>query len=487
MAATKDLTKGSLWKSIFIFSLPLMATNVLQVLFNMSDVAVVGRFAGSDALGAVGSTTQLVTLFTGVLIGIGSGVNVLVARCFGANDKKNLSDSVHTSCLVCLFLGIVVMLLGLAVGTPLLRVLKTKPELLAGASLYVRIYVLGMPALALYNFGNGVLSAVGDTRRPLLFLLFSGVLNVALNLFFVIVLDMEEAGVAAASIISQYVSAILILLALLKSKESFGLRFSSLKINKDKMLDLLRLGLPAGLQNAIFQVANLFIQRGVNSLDTLIVKGNSAASNADTLVYDVMAALYTACTSFMGQNLGAGKKDRVRKSYLISLLYSFLAGGILGALLIIFGKEFLSLFTTEPEVVAAAMQRLRILGFSFAVSAFMDCTIAASRGLGKTLVPTIVVIMGSCVFRVIWVYTVFAHFKTVESLYLLYIFSWAITAVFEIWYFVRIFKRLHLTPPEENDQTPSSSAPSAPTSAENVSAIAAEDRTIAEKPFTAAD
>ena len=436
-----DMTSGPLGKQILLFSLPLMLSNVLQVLFNMSDVAVVGRFAGSSALGSVGSTSTMVMLFTGLLIGMGSGVNVLAARFFGARQEKDLRQTVHTSFWICLLSGLLILGLGLLFSRPLLALLNTKPELMDGAVLYIRLYLLGMPALALYNFGSGVMSAVGDTRRPLIYLLISGVVNVLLNLFFVIVCRIGVAGVAIASVISQYLSAFLILLSLLKSNGMYSLRLPELKLTPEKAHMILALGIPAGFQNAIFAIANLFIQAGVNSFDTLMVEGNSAASNADALVYDMMAAFYTACSSFMGQNFGAGKKDRVRKSYFISLGYSFGIGALLGGLLLLFGNRFLSLFTSDAAVAEAGMKRLTIMAFSYAVSAFMDCTIAASRGLGKTVVPTVIVIMGSCVFRVLWVYTVFAYFRTIPSLYLLYIFSWAITAIAEMIYFKRCYQK----------------------------------------------
>lgn len=252
---------------------------------------------------------------------------------------------------------------------------------------------------------------------------------------------MAADGVALASIISQYVSAILVLWHMFRQKDECALRLHQIRFYKGKTKDLLGLGLPAGIQNAIFSIANLFIQSGVNSFDSTMVAGNSAAANADSVIYNVMAAFYTACSSFMGQNWGAGKRDRVLKSYFVSLIYSFAVGAILGLALVIFGKEFLSLFTNEPEVVEAGMQRIRIMGYSYAVSAFMDCTISASRGIGKSFGPTLIVILGSCVFRVIWVYTIFAHFHTIPSLYLLYIFSWAITAVAEIIYFAASYRR----------------------------------------------
>ncbi len=441
MPEKHNLTHGSLWKKILLFSFPLMISNLLQVLFNMSDIAVVGQFAGPNALGSVGSTTTLVTLFTGFLIGMGSGVNVVAARYFGAQEDEQLRETVHTSLILCIITGLCILLLGQVFSRLILELLQTKPELIDGAALYLRIYFLGMPAMAIYNFGSAVLSAAGDTKKPLAYLSASGVVNVLLNLFFVVVCHLDVVGVAIASAVSQWMSAILILRALCRVDGPHRLCREHLHLTGSKAKLVLRLGLPAGLQNAIFQFANLFIQLGVNSFSATVVSGNSAAANADALVYDVMAAFYTACGSFIGQNFGAGKLDRVKKTYQISLVYSFGVGAILGLLLVAFGRTFLSLFTNDAAVIDAGMYRLTVMGFSYAVSALMDCTISASRGLGMSLIPTIMVVLGSCVFRIIWIFTVFAHFGTLSSLYLLYVFSWSITAVAEILYFVHIYRR----------------------------------------------
>ena len=369
---TNTLTEGPLAKQIFLVSLPLALSNLLQVLFNMSDVAVVGRFAGSTALGAVGSTSTLVTLFTGFLIGLSNGINVLVARFYGARHPKDVEKTVHSAAII---------------------------------------------------------SAI------------AGALNIALNLFFVIVCDLSVVGVALASAISQCVSAFLILRALTRVKDCYALDPHKLQLDPVQAKSILALGVPAGLQNAIFAIANLFIQAGVNSFDSLMVKGNSAAANADGLIYDCMAAFYMACASFMSQNYGAGRPDRVKKSYFISLGYSFGVGLVLGAALFFCGPAFLALFTTEAAVIDAGMKRVAVMAFAYCVSAFMDCTIAASRGLGTTVVPTVIVVLGAGVFRVIWVYTIFAHFHTIPALYLLYPCSWILTALAEIAYFASCYKR----------------------------------------------
>ena len=319
--------------------------------------------------------------------------------------------------------------------------LDRSDELMEGAVNYLQIYSLGMPAMAVYNFGNGVLSAAGDTKRPLLYLSIAGVVNVALNLFFVIQCHMAALGVATASAIAQWLSALLIMRHLMSQKDACGVHLKKLCIDKAAAKRVLMIGIPSGLQNAIFALANLFVQIGVNSFDSVMVSGSSAAANADTLIFNMMSAFYTGCATFVSRNWGAGKTDRILKSYRIVLLYSFLVGSICGGLLLLFGDKFLGLFANEADVIAAGMQRLKIMGFSFGVSALMDASIAASRGIGRSIVPTIIVIMGSCVFRVIWVYTVFTYFGTIPSLFLLYIFSWAITGIAEWAYFRHSYKK----------------------------------------------
>lgn len=440
--SVNSMTQQGLSKQILLFSLPLMLSNLLQVLFNMADIAVVGQFAGSLSLAAVGSTATAVTLFTGLLIGIGGGINALIARYYGARDEQQLSCTVHTAALISLICGLVILIFGQFGSRPLLKLLNTKPELLDKATLYMQIYFLGMPALAVYNFGNAVYSAIGDTQKPLRYLLISGVLNVVLNLFFVIVCHLDVAGVAIASILSQYLSAGLILLALLRSPEIYGLKWRNLKLQARASREVLTLGIPSGVQNAIFYVANMFVQAGVNSFDTVMVAGNAAAANADGLVYDVMAAFYTACSSFIGLNYGAGQWKRVLRCYLICLGFSFGVGLVMGLSLVAFGPAFLSIFAADAAVVEAGMKRLRIMGLSYGFSAFMDNAIAGCRGLGKSMVPMVIVITGSCILRIVWVMTVFSWVHTITSLYLVYICTWTVTALFETWYFVRIYRQM---------------------------------------------
>lgn len=436
-----DLCTGSLWKKIFLFSVPLVFTNILQVLFNMSDVAVVGKFAGPIALGAVGSTSILVTLLTGILIGLSSGVNALTALYIGSKNNKDLKETVHTAAILCLGAGVVIMVLSILLANVILSALHTKDVLIKDAVLYLRIYLIGMPAMALFNFGSSVLNAAGDTKRPLYYLSLSGVVNVLLNLFFVIVCKWGVVGVAVATVIAQYICAAMIITLLLRTKEDFRLRLSELKIAPSKMKRILQIGVPSAFQFALFAFANLFIQTSINSFDHVTVEGNAAAANTDPLVFDMMNAFYIACTSFIAQNLGAGKKDRIMKSHMICFVYSFCSATILGTALYIFRYPFLSLFTNDPAVVEAGIHRLTVMGLTYGISAFMDCPMAASRGLGKTVLPTVFVVLGSCVFRIFWVYTIFPRFHTIPMLYLVFPTSWIITATAEIIYFIIIYKK----------------------------------------------
>ena len=447
-----DLLHGNLFKSILLFSLPLVFSNLLQVFFHMADVAVVGRFSGPTALGAVGSTATLVSLFTGFLIGLGSGINVCIAKYIGQGDKKRVSQTVHTAFLLTIIVGLVLMAVGELFSRKLLELLGTKSELIAGAELYMRYFFAAVPGVAIYNYGNAVFSSMGDTKKPLIILSVTGVLNVILNLVFVIVFDMSVEGVALSTFISQYISSGLLILLLFKSKSICALRFKEIKIYKSRIKELLKLGVPSGFQHALFAIANLFIQSGVNSLDTVMVEGNSAAINADALIFDIMAAFYVACSTFIGQNHGANNKERVLKSFYICLLYSFTVSAILGGLLMIFARQFLSAFTTSEAVMDAGVKRIMLMGWAYCFSAFMDTATAASRGLGKTLIPTIIVISGVVIFRIVWVKTIFAYYNTYESLYLLYIFSYVITSIPELIYFAYIYKKTYSSKEKINGQ-----------------------------------
>ena len=349
-----EMTSGSLWKNILLFSLPLMLTQVLEVLFNLSDVAIAGKYAYNTyvALGAVGSTTTLVSLFTGLLIGMGAGVNVSVARWLGIGDSENVERTTHSSLLICTGAGVLVCLICAFFAEPMLRLLNTKEEFLPGAVLYLRIYALGLPGIGIYNCGNGILSATGDTKRPLIYLSVAGVLNVILNLVFVIGCRMSAEGVAIASAIAQWVSAVLIVVHLLRRKDACRLSMRQLRLHKAAVKRILMIGVPSGLQNAIFALANLFVQAGLNSFDEITVSGAAAAANADTLVFNMMAAFYTACASFVSRNWGAGHKERILKSYHICMLYGIFTGAI-------FWRDDAAVRTAVPVPVRQRARRHR--------------------------------------------------------------------------------------------------------------------------------
>ncbi len=440
-----EMTKGSLTRGIIALSIPLMITNVLQILFNMADVAVVGRFVGSLALGAVGSTALIDMVFVSLQIGIGGGINVLAAREIGAGNQREVEDLVHTAFLISLICGLVLMIAGYGSTRGMLELIHTRPELIDQAELYLHIIFLGMPGLAIYNYGNAILSAGGNTRSPLIYLTVSGILNVILNLFFVLVLGMTVDGVALASILTQYLSAFLIMHKLMTVERVYRFRLRDVRLNGFYVRSVLAIGIPTGLQNAVFMLANMFTQMAVNSFSAEMVAGNSAAGNLDALIFEIMAAIYTACASFMGQNYGAGQERRVKRSYWISVWFSCAVGTILGLIAVLFGPQLLGLFTNDAEVVRCGMQRVMMMDLFIGGSAFMDCTNAASRSLGKTVMPTVFILLGSCVFRIIWIYTVFASVHTIQSLYVLYPISWLITAAASmIYYFYtlhRVFPR----------------------------------------------
>lgn len=441
-----DMCSGPFGKKILLFSIPLMLSNVLQVLFNLSDMAVVGHFAGAIALGSVGSTTVLITLFTGLMLGIASGVNAVTSRQLGSLNPEKAEKTVHSAFLLCLIFGVVLMVFGLFITKPVLLLLHTKKELIHGSILYLTIYLCGTPALAMFNYGNAILSASGDTRRPLVYLTISGIINVLLDLLFVIYFHMGVAGVALASIIAQYISAILVLCHLLQLKSVIRLQPKKLCLDRFINLQILHIGIPSAIQYALFAVANLFVQGAVNSFNHLVVEGNCAAVNADHIVFDMMSAFYTACTSFIAQNYGAGHKKQILKIYGITTLYSFGLGLFLGLLLSALRIPFLSMFNTDPEILYYGSVRLTIMGCSYCLSALMDNATAAARGIGKSMAPTVIAIVGSVVLRIIWIFTIFAWYRTLKSLYLLYACTWILTALTGNIYFYRCYRRL----PEEH-------------------------------------
>ena len=424
-----DMCNGSILKKMLLFSLPLMCSGILQLLFNAADIIVVGNYAGDNSLAAVGATSSLINLLTNVFIGLSVGSNVLTARFYGANQHKELKETVHTSILLSLISGIILAVIGF-VGAPLIMSKMNMPtEVLKLASLYLRIYFLGMPATMIYNFGSAVLRAVGDTRRPLYYLAFAGVINVGLNLIFVIVFRMDVAGVALATVLSQFVSAFLVLRCLIKEEGAIHLELQELTIKADKFFKILQIGLPAGFQGTLFSLSNVFIQSSVNLFGETVIAGNSSASSIEGFVYVAMNAMYQTAISFTSQNIGAMKFERVNKILFTAQGLVIATGVIMGNAVVLLGQPLLSLYTDNPAVVEAGMVRLIYICSVYALCGMMDVMVGSLRGMGCSIVPMIVSLLGACAFRLVWLATIFQvpEYHCVETIYMSYPVSWTLT------------------------------------------------------------
>lgn len=422
------MCRGPLLGKIMVFALPLMLSGILQLLFNAADIVVVGRFAGSQALAAVGSTGALINLIINVFIGLSIGTNVLVARYYGAGEREQVRQSVHTSVLLSVVCGFVLVVVGLVLSRPLLELMGTPEDVIDMSTTYMRIYFCGMPVLMLYNFGAAILRSVGDTKRPLYFLIVAGVINVVLNLFFVTVLGMDVDGVALATVLSQAVSAGLILLCLIKMEGPCHLELKELHIYKDKMWQIVRVGLPAGLQGCIFSISNVLIQSSVNSFGSVAMAGNTAASNIEGFVYTGMNAIYQTSLSFTSQNMGAGQYKRVGKVLKLCLLLVSGVGLALGLTAVLFGNGLLGIYSSDPQVISYGLMRMRIIATLYFLCGVMDVLAGSMRGMGYSLLPMIVSLTGACGLRVLWIFTIFAANRTLVTLYISYPISWFITA-----------------------------------------------------------
>lgn len=436
-----DLLTCNLFTGILIFTIPLIISHVLQNLFNFADLAVIGAYSGDVSIGAMGSTTMIVNLFLGFATGFGSAINAKVAKRLGANDKSGAHHAIHSSITFTLIFGIIISGLGIALARPLLVLINTQEIFLEKASIYLMVYLAGLPATMVYNALSGVYNAAGKTVKPLIYLFIAGIANVGFNFLFVLSAHLDVLGVALGSMISQYIMAILIVISLAHEKTDYRLKIKDIKVYSNYGRELSSFLLLAGVQNSLFYVANMFVQVGVNQLTHVEVEGITISVALDNLVYFVMDAFYLACSSFIGQNYGAKNKKRIRDSYLISIGYAVFIGYFFGMIYILFGRQIYSMFTRSEDVINAAMRRTLIMGLCYGVSALMDGTTAAARGLGKTFIPLVIIMLFSFVFRVIWIFTIFQSHKTIESLYLLYVVSWALSAIFEIIYFIYIYKK----------------------------------------------
>ena len=424
-----DMTTGALLPKILVFSGPLILTGILQLLYNAADVVVVGRFAGATSLAAVGSTGSLINLIINVFMGLSVGTSVMVARYYGAGDVRMVQDTVHTSILVSLVSGIAVGIFGFFMAKPILRLMDSPEDVIDLATLYVRIYFLGMPFNLLYNFGAGILRAVGDTKRPLYYLTISGAANVGLNLILVIVFQMGVAGVATATVVSQAISMVLVLLCLIRTHGAIHLDLRKLRIRKGPLLGIIQVGLPAGLQGSLFSISNVLIQSSINSFQSTAMAGNAAASNLEGFVYTAMNSIYQADLTFASQNYGAGKKDRV-KSVLWNCLGTVVVIGLgLGLLFQAFDRTLLSVYNQDPAVIDYGVLRMHIILPTYFICGMMDVMVGQLRGIGYSIMPMIVSLTGACLFRILWIMTIFSmpQFHTLQMLYISYPVSWALT------------------------------------------------------------
>ena len=437
-----DMCNGPLAGKILLFYFPLMLSGILQLLFNAADIAVAGRFAGNEALAAVGSTSSLTNLLVNLFIGLSVGANVLVARFYGAGQTDELKSMVQTAVATSVIGGVILIFVGFLVSKPALTLMGTPADVIAHSVLYMRIYFAGMPFMMAYNFGAAVLRAVGDTRRPLYYLLIAGVVNVLLNLLFVIVFQMGVAGVAAASVISQAISASLVIRCLIKTDSVYRLELKDMRIAGDKLVKMVQIGIPAGLQGALFSISNVLIQSSVNSFGKIAMAGNTAGSNLEGFVYTAMNAFHQAAISFCGQNYGAMKYKRVAKALFICLGFVIMVGLVMGSGAYLFAGTLLKLYSPDAEVISYGILRMSYICVPYCLCGMMDVMVGGLRGMGYSVMPMIVSLTGACLFRVVWIYTVFQQYRTLECLYISYPISWALTFLVHLVCFTVVYRRL---------------------------------------------
>lgn len=439
-----DMVNGPILKKMLLFTLPLMCSSILQLLFNAADIVVVGRFAGDNSLAAVGSNAALINLMTNVFLGLSVGGNVLAARDYGSGNDEELSKTLHTAMLLGIVSGLILTVAGVIFAPQLLKLMQTPENILPLASLYLRIYFLGMTAMMVYNFGSALLRSVGDTKRPLYYLVTAGVINVILNLVFVIVLHMDVAGVALATVISQCISASLVVRCMMREQGGIRLIPKKLRIHKDKLIRIVRVGLPAGFQGAVFSLSNVVIQSSVNIFGEIVVAGNSAAMNLEGFVYVAMNAFHQAAISFTSQNMGAGKKERIGKILLVAEGCVIVTGVVLGWLIYGFGRPLLHIYSNSNEVIEAGMVRMAIILLPYALCGMMDVVVGVLRGIGYSVGPMIISLLGACGLRLVWIATIFQipRFHNISTVYLSYPITWTITLLAQLLLYAHAQKKL---------------------------------------------
>ena len=427
-AHSLDMSNGPLLKNILLFALPMVASGVLQILYNAADQIVVAKWAGGTALAAVGSNAALINLLVNLFVGLSLGANVVAARCFGAKDERGVQNTVQTSVTLGLVSGVLLAFVGFFAARSLLELMSCPEDVIDLSTLYLKIYFIGMPMTMLYNFNASLLRAVGDTRRPLYCLAVSGVINVVLNLVFVILFQMSVAGVALATIISQTVSALMVTVLLMKEEGPLHLDLRHLGFHKGALVQILKIGLPAGLQSTLFSLSNVVIQSAVNSFGSTIVAGNSAAANIEGFIYTGMNAFAQAAVTFTSQNVGARRYDNLDRVMRNCLLCAVVVGIVLGGGAYLAGGGLLHFYSTDETVVAAGLARMKVICTSYFLCGIMDTLASCLRGRGYSVLPMIVSLVGSCLLRLVWIATIFQLFRSTTTLYISYPISWLLTA-----------------------------------------------------------
>ena len=439
---TMDMTQGPMFSQIFFFALPIMLSGILQLLFNAADTIVVGRFAGNQALAAVGSVGSLNNLIISLFIGLSVGANVLVARYTGSRSDDAVSQTVHTSVLLSVLGGLLLSGIGFVLAHPLLEIMGSPADVIDLAVLYVRILFIGMPVQMLYNFCAAILRAVGDTKRPLYYLTIAGVVNVVLNLIFVVAFHMSVAGVALATIISQAVSALLVVRCLMGMDGPTRLYLRRLRIYPGKLLEIIRIGLPAGIQSSVFSLSNVVIQSSVNSFGSVVIAGNAASANVGSFIYQAMNTFQQAVTCFASQNLGARRPGRIYRTVGVCLFWAFAFGLVMGVGSCLIGESLLGFYSSDPAVIAAGMERMVWVCGPYFICGIMDVMTGAMRGIGYSILPMTISLLGACALRILWVMTVFRAYPTISCLMASYPVSWSITFLVLIFFFRLVFKEV---------------------------------------------
>lgn len=433
------MCNGSIMDKLISFSLPLMLSGILQLMFNAVDIIVVGRFSGSVALAAVGSTTALINVFTNLFIGISLGANVLAARFFAAGKEKEMSETVHTAITLALISGVIMAFVGLIFSRGALELMDTPEDVIGQSTLYMKIYFLGMPFFMLYNYGAAILRAVGDTKRPLIFLIISGVVNAGLNMILVIVFHLDVEGVAIATVISQLISCVLVLRCLYRSQTNYQLRFSKLKINTAYLKQIFQVGIPAGIQSTVINFSNALLQSSVNSFGSIAMAGYTAANNIFGFLYMSVNSVTQACMSFTSQNYGVRKYKRMDKVLIDCIIISVVTALTLGCSAYFFGPEILKIYTKDSEVIQCGMEIMAYTTVPYFLCGIMDLFPGALRGMGHSAVPMILSVIGTVGTRIVWIFGIFPNHRSLSVLFISYPASWILTIVMQVicFYFVR--------------------------------------------------